>query len=135
MVITILLLTIQSVNGTMKLSNGFLRVLNSICRRLGIKTDGWWNSSAHIRRIGHVIEYAALGITANVAFRKWWKGLIFCIAISLLDQFTKAFVPVRHFDVKDIPFDFAGIVLGMVAVMIVRGIVKVIRTVRKNGQA
>ena len=121
MVTAILLLTIQSVSGTMTLSNSFLRLLNAFCKRVGIDTTNvWWNTSVHIRRIGHVIEYTALGITAGIAVDRAWKGLFLCIAVSLLDQFTKIFVPVRHFDVKDLPFDFIGIVIGLVVVIVMK---------------
>ena len=53
------------------------------------------------------------------------ERLIFCVAVSLLDQFPKIFVPVRHFDVKDLPFDFIGIVIGLV-VIVVKGIIKAV---------
>ena len=132
MVVAILLLTIQSVSGTMTLSNSFLSILVRFCNRFGIETNAWWNKSVHIRRIGHVIEYTALGITVGVAFSNPWKGFVFCISISLLDQFTKIFVPVRHFDVKDMPFDLVGIIIGLAVVMIVRVI---IRAVRRGGHS
>ena len=123
-VLAILLLTVQSVSGTMTLSNSFLKLITTICTKLGISTDAWWNSSVHIRRLGHVIEYAILGLTAGIAFKKPWKAFIFCAGISLLDQFTKIFVPVRHFDTKDIPFDMAGIVVGLAVIMVVKMVVE-----------
>ena len=127
MVIAILLMTIQSVDGTMTLSNSFLRLLIDLCKRISIETaDAWWNTSDHIRRIGHVIEYTALGITAGIAVDRAWKGLLLCIAVSLLDQYTKIFVPVRHFDIKDFPFDLVGIALGLAVLMIVKGIIRTV---------
>lgn len=128
MVITILLLTIQSVNGTMALSNRFLAVIVRSCESLGIETtDAWWNSSVNIRRIGHTIEYFVLAVSAGFAFKRVWQGLIFCTVVSILDQFTKVLVPVRHFDIYDLPFDMVGIVAGLAIVMVIRVTVKLLK--------
>ena len=81
----------------------------------------------NIRRIGHTIEYFVLAVSAGFAFKRVWQGLIFCTVVSILDQFTKAFVPVRHFDINDLPFDMVGIVAGLAIVMVIRVTVKLLR--------
>ena len=133
MVITILLLTIQSVNGTMELSNRFLAVIVRSCERLGIETtDAWWNSSVNIRRIGHTIEYFVLAVSAGFAFKRVWQDLIFCTVVSILDQFTKAFVPIRHLDINDLPFDMVGIVAGVLVFTVIKVTVKMLKSMSSN---
>lgn len=117
-----------------ELSEWFRARLLDICTYLGIKSEklegAWWNDSSGIRKLGHIIEYGLLGIGAGVAIdRKRW-AVITCIAVSILDQVIKVFVPIRHFDITDLPFDAIGAVLG---IMIVTGVQRLIsRKNRKN---
>lgn len=116
----ILMLTMQNKTGTMALSNGTRKYLVEILGLLGVDAQSeWWNTSASIRWIGHFIEYFILGLVSGAAFKKKRYALILCAAISLLDQVTKIFVPVRHFDPEDIPFDVIGFCSGIAITWIV----------------
>lgn len=108
------------------MSERFRELLVKIYERLGWNTDTWWNSSSGIRKFGHFIEYELLGIGSAIAVsRKRWAILI-CIGVSVIDQMVKVFVPIRHFDVTDIPFDIIGAVIGI-------GIVSIIQRGFKKG--
>lgn len=61
--VIILLLTLQSAEGTVGLSEGFRNWLVSVCNRFGWDTfRGWIDSPVAIRRLGHVIEFFFVGI-------------------------------------------------------------------------
>lgn len=47
-----------------------------------------------------------------------------CVARSLFDQTHKLFVPVRHFDWKDLPFDACGYLAVIVMVFGCYGVIK-----------
>lgn len=113
------------------MSEEFRKLLVRACERLGIQTASWWNSSAGIRKLGHILEYGLLGLASGIAFissDRWVKGcivsMLLCITVSVLDQVIKIFVPIRHFDWTDIPFDIVGAVLGIGLVMIIAMIVE-----------
>ena len=133
----IISLTLMNTPRNVEMSEAFRVWLVDFFNRIGI--DGaWWNSSAGIRKLGHVIEYGLLGIASGIAFdshrngvlrdalRSTLKPLGLCLGISVLDQSVKILVPIRHFDVSDIPFDIIGAVLGI-------GIVSLIRVLKKRG--
>ena len=109
------------------MSEEFRKLLVKTCERLGISSDTWWNSSSGIRKLGHVIEYGVLGLASGIAFinsDRWAKGtviaLALCIAVSFIDQVVKIFVPIRHFDWTDIPFDIVGSLVGIGIVVIIK---------------
>ena len=107
-------LTVMKLDDTVYLSESFRTLINSMCERLGIDTSAeWWNSGAGIRWIGHVIEYFALGLVVGIAIKRKLVGLIVCMAVSLIDQTVKIFIPARHFDKGDIPFDIVGFCCGL----------------------
>lgn len=119
-VVGILVLTTQNKEETTSLSQSFRNWLVEVSIRLGIDTDTeWWNDRQNVRLLGHVIEYFILGLASGIAFKRKWVALIFCVLISLLDQITKIFVPVRHFDIGDIPFDLVGIVSGILIAWVI----------------
>ena len=98
----------------------WVSILQGRDNRIGIITDNeWWNTDKGVRLLGHVIEYFALGLAAGIAFRKKWLALIFCMVVSIADQITKIFVPIRHFDAGDIPFDIIGFVRGILIVWVI----------------
>ncbi len=112
--VIILLLTLQSAEGTVGLSEGFRNWLVSVCNRFGWDTfRGWIDSPVAIRRLGHVIEYFALGVAAAISVRKKKFALLLCMCISVADQVIKIYVPGRHFDLLDLPFDAAGYIGGI----------------------
>ena len=127
----ILFLTLMNTPKNVAMSEEFRKLLVKACERLGISSDAWWNSSSGIRKLGHIIEYGVLGIASGIAFIDFGhriKGtafaLILCIAVSVLDQCVKIFVPIRHFDWTDIPFDIIGAVLGIGVVVIIKMVMK-----------
>ena len=121
----IFILTTQTGRDTVALSRSFNGWLVNACNRIGIITDNeWWNTDKGVRLLGHVIEYFALGLAAGIAFRKKWLALIFCMVISIADQITKIFVPIRHFDTGDIPFDIVGFVSGIMIVWVIEIAIK-----------
>lgn len=110
----IMYLTVMKLDDTVYLSESFRNTMNAVCGRLGIDTSAeWWNSGAGIRWMGHVIEYFALGLVVGIAVKSKIVLLIVCMAISLIDQTVKIFIPARHFDWGDILFDIVGFCCGL----------------------
>lgn len=119
--VIILLLTLQSAEGTVGLSEGFRNWLVSVCNRFGWDTfRGWIDSPVAIRRLGHVIEFFLLGVAAAISVRKKKFALLLCMCISVADQVIKIYVPGRHFDRTDLGFDAMGYVIGLSMVWIVK---------------
>ena len=121
MVAGILFLTTQNISDNAKLSEGLRAALVRVYDMLGLdSTNAWWNDRLAVRRLGHILEYGALGIASSIAFdsRKWsvLTAISLCLVISVLDQTVKIFVPVRHFDIVDIGFDLIGAVAGVLIV-------------------
>lgn len=54
-----------------------------------------------------------LGVFVGFAVKRKIFGLIICSIISFSDQTVKIFVPARHFDKGDIPFDIIGFCSGL----------------------
>ena len=110
----IMYLTVMKLDDTVYLSESFRTLINSMCGKLGIDTSAeWWNSGAGIRWIGHVIEYFTLGLVVGIAIKRKLVSVIVCMAVSLIDQTVKIFIPARHFDKGDIPFDIVGFCCGL----------------------
>ena len=71
-----------------------------------------------IRRIAHIVEYAALGVAAlalacalqHETLGRMGLALTICAAASVADEAHKAFVPGRHFDAWDLALDALGYV-------------------------
>lgn len=55
-----------------------------------------------------------------------------CMAGSLFDQTHKLFVPVRHFDWKDLPFDAFGYLAAVVVVFAAYGMAKALARRREG---
>lgn len=124
----IFVLTTQTGRETVALSRSFNGWLVDICNKIGVVTDNeWWNTDKGVRLLGHVIECFALGLAAGIAFRKKWLALIFCMGVSIADQITKIFVPIRHFDAGDIPFDIIGFVSGILIIWVIEIAVKALK--------
>ena len=130
MIAGILLLTTQNIHDNAMLSEGFRRLLVKIYDCLGLdSSSAWWNDQLAVRRLGHVIEYGLLGIASAVAvyddrhrLRSVGMALLICLAVSMIDQCVKIFVPVRHFDVVDIGFDAVGAVIGVLLITVIGSI-------------
>ncbi len=126
----IMYLTVMKLDDTVYLSESFRNTMNAVCGRLGFDTSTeWWNSGAGIRLIGHVIEYFALGLVVGIAIRRKLVGLIVCMAVSLIDQTVKIYIPARHFDWGDIPFDIIGFCCGLAIAWVLKFAAKKLREI------
>ena len=74
----------------------------------------WWNDYIFMRKLGHLVEYIPLGLSTCFAFRGW-RALVFCVVVSFVDQLVKGILPGIEFDWIDMPFDFIGYVVGILA--------------------
>lgn len=116
----ILGLTVQDSGDNVQFSERCRVYAVRIAEHLDIDTENaWWNTKAHFRKIGHVIEYFILGMGLYFALRMPILSIILCTGVSVIDQYIKMHVPLRHFDITDIPFDMAGGVIGICAMAII----------------
>jgi len=112
-------LTLQNSNRSGGLSAVAQYLVQRLFEKLGIEADfsyyGAW-SAYWFRKYAHTVEYLFLGFAAGLLLRKskrgFLKAILLCAAISLLDQVIKIFVPGREFDLRDLPFDAIGYIVG-----------------------
>ena len=144
-------LTVQPPTESVALSNHVGDLVKSLASRLG--TDGVGGAVAQViqavpvRRLGHAGEFFAFGLAASVLVIVWFARHLnvrttalvafgICMTGSLFDQVHKIFVPVRHFDWKDLPFDAFGyaaaIVLTFACYAVVRAVRRRSRTPRRK---
>ena len=113
-------LTVQNSSENVNFSERCRVYAVKIAEHLNIDTENaWWNTKAHFRKIGHAIEYCILGMGLYFALRMPIVCIILCTGVSFLDQYIKMHVPLRHFDITDIPFDVAGGVIGIFVMVII----------------
>lgn len=118
----ILALTLQDSAGTMQLSTEARDTVVQVTNTpVEVARQSWWYQN--IRKLGHIPEYLALGVTASFAWyvtsRKWayLKAFGLCAFVSVSDQMVKGLLPTREFDVTDLPFDLVGYMVGILVVM------------------
>lgn len=129
----IMYLTLMELDDTVYLSESFRGILITIGNRLGFDSSlVWWNTSTNIRLLGHIIEYLALGIIVGFTVKRKIFGLIICIFISFADQIVKIFVPARHFDKGDIPFDIVGFCGGLAIAWVLRFAIYKLKEMREQ---
>lgn len=109
----LLIFSFQSVDGTMELSEGLRVHIENIYQKLGLSATGWWNDPTHFRKIGHVAEFAVVGMGVYLAIKNILYSIEVCAGLSIIDQLIKIPMPVRYFDWTDIPFDFIGYIIGI----------------------
>lgn len=103
--------------GNLWLSETCRQITVNIFEKFGGNPEGqWWNTAAHFRKIGHIIEYCILGIAAYLLLNKLRYAMMICITLSIVDQVLKIFIPQRHFDYKDLVFDAVGYVTGITVI-------------------
>lgn len=107
-------LTFQSPSQTMGLSEGVRGWLASH----GIVLD-----SSTVRSNAHLPEYILLGISLCL-FVGWKKALLFGPLVGIIDEVIRIPLPTRHFDIIDLLKDFAGVILGVLLVVILKKITK-----------
>ena len=123
----------MKLDDTVYLSESFRNTMNVVCSQLGFDTSSeWWNTGAGIRLIGHVIEYFALGLIVGLAIKSKVIGVILCMAISLIDQTVKIFIPARHFDWGDIPFDIIWFCCGLALAWVLKFAAKKLKELRMS---
>lgn len=73
-----------------------------------------------IRKLAHTFEYFLLGLAiaywiSHCGFfnNKTIWAFVFCVSVSVVDQFSKTLIPGREFDITDFPFDFMGYIIGI----------------------
>lgn len=102
-VLNIAFLTLQYTPKNVEMSERFRLALSTLCQKFSVDVSGaWWNTGSGIRKLGHILEYGMLGLASGFAFfdsHRVIKGVVislaFCIAISVVDQVVKIFVPIR----------------------------------------
>lgn len=125
-------LTAQHAEGSAALSGSVARVLarwqaevsGADVPGAGVVAQALAFAVAHTRKLAHTAEFFAVGLAVGATLLAWssparrmWRlavaGVVVCAAASVADQTHKIFVPVRHFDVTDFPYDVAGWGLGL----------------------
>ena len=109
-ILLILILTTQNTQENVQLSEAIRLWCSKYIE------SGWWNTPGHFRKLAHIVEYFLLGLSMYPAIRKVIPSILICLSISILDQVVKIFVPIRHFDITDMPYDALGYVVGIVIV-------------------
>lgn len=107
------------------------RIIGPIVRWLFPSIDDatLWTIVAVLRKSAHVVEYAILSLLVWRALRKpvrgdvrpWkWSHALWALAWAVLysfsDEFHQGFVPSREGSIRDVGFDTAGAVLGLLTV-------------------
>ena len=114
-VVIILLLTLQSPEGTVKLSEG----LRLWLERFGLKSD--FHS---IRSNAHLVLYFLFGIVLCLYGRecgwRWWVILFVGAGVGLIDESIKVLLPTREFDVVDLVKDWVGVAIAVGTIAIIK---------------
>lgn len=71
-----------------------------------------------LRRAAHVILFAALSLTAGLAWE--WIGIGAVVLWSMLDEVTKIPIPGRHFSWPDVALNACGCIVGAALFLLVR---------------
>lgn len=107
-------LTMQDTTDNVNLSEKCRTYAVMVAEKYDIETNGvWWNDPGNFRKVAHTVEYFFLGLTVCLAFRWFWLSFILCAMISVGDEILKMYIPIRHFDITDLPFDAVGYFAGV----------------------
>ena len=113
--LTILLLTLQDAEGTVKLSEGL---------RLWLERFGLKSAFHSFRSNAHLVLYSLFGIVLRLYGREcgwnWWVILAGGCCVGLIDEGIKVLLPTREFDFVDLVKDWVGIGLAAFAVLILK---------------
>ena len=115
--VSILLLTLQDPEGTVRLSETI---------RLQLEKIGFQSDFHSFRSNAHLPVYFILGIVLGLFGRscgwRWWIVAALGCGFGLLDEGIKVLLPTREFDAVDLLKDWIGIGLGTAAVwMLTKG--------------
>lgn len=111
----IFLLTIQSPEGTMNLSE----TVRGFLTRNGIEC------TAHqIRSFAHLPEFFLIGLFLALLFsslnKKPWLAVIVGLLIGTADECLRIFLPTREFDPHDLIRDYIGVIIGVAFALLLR---------------
>ena len=115
--LSILLLTMQNPEGTVRLSETI---------RLQLEKIGFQSDFHSFRSNAHLPVYFILGIVLGLFGRscgwRWWIVAALGCGFGLLDEGIKVLLPTREFDIVDLVKDWVGVCLGIEAVwMLTKG--------------
>lgn len=86
------------------------------------KTDTWW-TSAHVRKLAHATEFAALGALSTAyasargkRLRDCWPFILLCGVLTALTDETIQLFTGRTSAVKDVWIDSGGFAAGMIVI-------------------
>lgn len=122
-IVLIVFLTTQNSDDSLTLSQGLYYWIAAFAIMNNIDLSGSrWFTPTNVRRLAHSAEFFALGLTSNIFLNCVTENrkkagiitMISCFCFSLADEFLKAQVPGREFDVVDMAFDFAGYLIGVI---------------------
>lgn len=72
-------------------------------------------------KLAHAGEYAILGFLLALAFEKrWFIAFVIGMIYGLLDEIHQLFVPFREFDLLDLSSDIAGVIIGIVCLLLLK---------------
>lgn len=112
-------LTMQDTTANVNLSEKCRVITVRVAEKYDIETEGvWWNEPGNFRKVAHTVEYFFLGMTVCFAVRWFGVSVILCAMISIGDQMLKRYIPIRHFDMTDLPFDAVGYVAGVMVMFV-----------------
>lgn len=97
-------------------------------------------SDGHIRRLAHLTEYTTLGVVLSsfsiLVSRRSHKVWVLLIGISVaaIDEYIQLFSGGRTSTWHDVVLDGVGCIIGIVLVMVIRGVKRGICAIRRWGQ-
>ena len=110
-----LFLTLQSPEGTVRLSEGL---------RIWLEQFGIHSDFHSFRSNTHLVMYFVLGMALTLYGKesgwKWWMIILIGCGIGVIDEGIKVLLPTREFDVTDLMRDFVGVAVAMGIVAMVR---------------
>lgn len=94
-------------------------------------------SDGHIRRLAHLTEYTTLGVVLSsfsvLVLRRSHKVWVLLIGISVaaIDEYIQLFSGGRTSTWHDVVLDGVGCIIGIVLVMVIRGVKRGIGAIRR----
>lgn len=120
-IITILLLTFQDSEGTVRLSESI---------RLWLERFGFQSDFHSFRSNAHLAVYFLFGLILSLFGREcgwcWWMIFAVGAGVGLIDESIKVMLPTREFDVIDLIKDWIGVTMAMSVIRLMG--------MRKNGR-
>ena len=110
-----LFLTLQSPDGTVRLSEGL---------RLWLERFGITTTFHGIRSNAHLVMFFVFGVILSLFGRecgwRWWVIILIGCGVGLIDEGIKVLLPTREFDVVDLVKDWVGVVIAMLMIWLIR---------------